>query len=178
MTTPCRYSTPRPATPTTLRAVPSSRPRSRPAVCRKMALPDPVTGTVYVTNDVDNTVSVLNGAACDATHHAGCRRLAPSAPEHEFLIAADPATGTLYGGSLTEPQIDVISTVTCHAGNVSGCAPVAEIPTPDPGSNVGAVDHATHTLYASDEAEAGTVLVINTATCNARHTTGCAAAPA
>src|SRR5262249_29884462 len=54
----------------------------------QMALPDPVTGTVYVTNDVDNTVSVLNGAACDATHHAACPPPAPTAPDHEFLIAA------------------------------------------------------------------------------------------
>jgi len=137
-----------------------------------------VTGTVYVTNNTDNTVSVLNGAACDATHHAGCRRPALSVPDHEFLIAADPATDTLYGGSLTEPQIDVISTATCHADNLSGCAPVAKIPTPDPGSNLGALDDATHTLYASDEAEAGTVMVINTATCNAQQTDGCAAAPA
>ena len=120
-----------------------------------MVLSDPATDTVYVTNNTDNTVSVLNGAACDATHHAGCRHPAPSVPDHEFLIAADLATGTLYGGSLTGSQIDVISTTTCHTGNISDCAPVAEISTPDFGPNVGATDDATHTLYASDEAEAG-----------------------
>jgi DNA-binding beta-propeller fold protein YncE len=143
-----------------------------------LVLPDPATGTVYVANILGNTVSVLNGAACDATHHTGCRHPAPSVSDHEFLIAADPATGTLYGGSLTGSQIDVISTATCHASNLSGCAPVAVIPSPDFGPNVGAIDDATHTMYASDEAEAGTVLVINTATCNARQTSGCAAAPA
>jgi len=99
-------------------------------------------------------------------------------PDQEFLISADPATGTLYGSSLTKKQIDVINTASCHAGDISGCAPVAEIPTPDFGPNVGAIDEATHTLYASDEAPAGTVMVINTATCNAQHTAGCAAAPA
>jgi hypothetical protein len=38
---------------------------------------------------------------------------------------------------------------------------------PDSGANVGAVDEATHTLYASDEASDGALMVINTATCNA-----------
>jgi DNA-binding beta-propeller fold protein YncE len=144
----------------------------------QMALPDPATDTVYVTNNLDNTVSVLNGAACDATDSRGCRRPAPSVPAQEFVVAADPATGTLYGSSFTGSQIDVINAATCHAGDLAGCAPVAEIPTPDPGPNVGAIDEATHTLYATDFAPAGTVLVINTAACTARHTSGCAAAPA
>jgi DNA-binding beta-propeller fold protein YncE len=143
-----------------------------------LVLPDPATGTVYVANIIGNTVSVLNGAACDATHSRGCRHPAPSVPAQEFVVAADPATGTLYGGSLTGAQIDVINAATCHAGDLSGCAPVAEIPTPDPGPNVGAIDDATHTLYATDLAPNGTVLVINTAACNAQHTSGCAAAPA
>jgi DNA-binding beta-propeller fold protein YncE len=142
-----------------------------------LVLPDPATGTVYVANILGNTVSVLNGAACDATHHAGCLNPAPSVPDQEFVIAADPATGTLYGGGF-QKQIDVINAATCRSGDLSGCAPVAEIPTPHFGPNVGAIDDATHTLYATDFAPAGTVMVINTAACNAQHTSGCAAAPA
>ena len=64
----------------------------------------------------------------------------------------------------------------CHAGDLVGCAPVAEIPVGHPLANVGAVDDATHTLYAADP-PAGTVVVINTATCNARNTAGCAQRP-
>ena len=45
----------------------------------------------------------------------------------------------------------------------------------DPGADVGAIDQATHTLYASDSS--GTVAVIDTATCNADDTAGCAAHP-
>jgi DNA-binding beta-propeller fold protein YncE len=157
---------------------PAVAPTFESGVVPGLVLPDPATDTVYVANIGDNTVSVLDGAACDATHHAGCRHPAPSVPDEESLIAADPATHTLYGGSLTQKQIDVINTATCHTGHLSGCAPVAEIPTPDPFANVGVVDDATHTLYASDEAPAGTVMVINTASCNAQHTSGCAAGPA
>ena len=97
-------------------------------------------------------------------------------PEHEFLMTADPATNTIYAGNLSQPQIDVINGATCHAGHLTGCAPVAKIPMADPQANVGSIDHATHTLYASDPFS-DTVAVINTATCNAADTAGCAAHP-
>ena len=49
-----------------------------------MVLSDPATDTLYVANTIDNTVSVFNGAACDATHSSGCRRPAPSAAALSF----------------------------------------------------------------------------------------------
>jgi DNA-binding beta-propeller fold protein YncE len=48
---------------------------------------------------------------------------------------------------------------------------------PDPQANVGDIDQATHALYASDPLS-NKVAVINTAACNAGHTSGCSAAPA
>ena len=69
----------------------------------------------------------------------------------------------------------MINGAACHAGQLAGCVPVAEIPMADPGANVGAIDQATHTLYAADSS--GTVAVIDTATCNADDTAGCAAHP-
>ncbi len=135
------------------------------------------TGTAYVVNlGGRNILSVTSVRRCNAARTAGCRVEAPAVPEHEFLLSADPSTGTIYAGNLSLPQIDVINSAACHARHLSGCAPVAEIPVPDPQANVGAVDHATHTLYASDPV-AGTVAVINTATCNAEHTSGCADHP-
>jgi len=131
-------------------------------------------GTAYVVNiGGRNILSVTSLGRCNATDTAGCRTEAPAVPEHESLLSADPATGTLYASNLSQPQIDVINSAACHASYLAGCTPVAEIPVPDPQANVGAVDHATHTLYASDPV-AGTVAVINTATCNAQRTSGCA----
>jgi len=49
-----------------------------------MVLSDPATDTHYVANTIDNTVSVFNGAACDATHSSGCRRPAPGAAALSF----------------------------------------------------------------------------------------------
>ena len=141
------------------------------------AAADPATGTLYVPNGLDNDVSVIDTARCDAAQTAGCRHPAPSVPDHEFLISADPATDTLYAGNLSQPRIDVINGATCNPTRLSGCAPVAEIPIAHPQANVGAIDDATHTLYASDPFS-GTTSVISTAACNATHTAGCAKAAA
>ena len=39
---------------------------------------DEANGTVYVVNQNDNTVSVLNGATCNATVTSGCKKRAPT----------------------------------------------------------------------------------------------------
>ena len=104
---------------------------------------------------------------CNATNTTGCRAEAPTVPDHEYLMTADPATNTIYAGNDNRRQIDVINGATCHAGQLAGCAPVATIPMANPQANVGSIDHATHTLYASNPSS-DTVAVINTATCNAQ----------
>ena len=137
----------------------------------------PQLGSAYVVNvGGANVLSVASIRGCNAVDTAGCRRLAPSVPSHEYLISADPATDTIYAGNLSLPQIDVLNGATCQAGDRTGCAPVAKIPMGHPMANVGTVDDATHTLYASDPSS-GTVAVINTATCNAQDTAGCALHP-
>ena len=138
----------------------------------------PRTGSAYVVNVGGASIlSVTSISRCNAANASGCRREAPAVPAQEFLLTADPATNTIYAGNQIKPQIDVINGATCRTRHLTRCAPVAAIPMPDPGANVGAVDEATHTLYAADEAASGTLAVINTATCNSRHTTGCAAPP-
>jgi DNA-binding beta-propeller fold protein YncE len=122
-------------------------------------------------------LSVLNPGRCDAIRTSGCRNEAPTVPDSEYLITVDPATNTLYAGNLNLPRIDVINGATCHAGDLSGCAPVATIPMAHRQANIkaGSIDEATHTLYASDPFS-DTVSVINIAACNATHTAGCAKA--
>jgi DNA-binding beta-propeller fold protein YncE len=137
----------------------------------------PQTGSAYVVNVGGASVlSVVNVSRCNAADITGCRTEAPSVPAHEYTISTDPATGTIYASNSNLPRIDVLNGATCHAGNLAGCVPVAEIPMGHPLANVGTVDDATHTLYAADP-DAGTVAVINTATCNADNTTGCASKP-
>ncbi len=162
--------------PPNLRATPVRGPGYNPFPIAFALIPR--TGTAYVVSSGSaNLLSVTSIRRCNATSTTGCRAEAPAVPEGEFLLSADPATNTLYGGNLTQPVIDVINSATCHTRDLAGCAPAAEIPVPDPAANVGAIDEATHTLYAADESPSGTVAVIDTATCNAEHTSGCGQHP-
>jgi DNA-binding beta-propeller fold protein YncE len=135
------------------------------------------TGSAYLVNVGGGNILAVTGISrCTAINTTGCRRPAPSVPQGEFVMSADPATNTLYGGNLGQPAIDVINGATCHAADLAGCAPVAQIPVADPGANIGAIDAATHTLYVADPPSQN-VFMVNTATCNATDTSGCAAAP-
>ena len=130
------------------------------------------TATAYLVNvGGQSSLSVMSIKGCTAVYASRCRVEAPSAPAHEYLMTADPATDTIYATNYELPQIDVLNGATCDPNHVSGCAAVAEIPVAALG---GAVDDATHTLYASEVTGTNEVAVINTATCNAHDTTGCA----
>jgi DNA-binding beta-propeller fold protein YncE len=136
----------------------------------------PRTGTAYVVNVGGGAIlTVASLSGCNAVTTTGCRRPAPSVPAHVGLMVADPASRTLYAASFNRPQLDVFSMTACRAGHLTGCVPVATIPMAHPMAAVGAIDDATHTLYVPDTD--GTTAVINTATCNAHVTTGCAARP-
>ena len=95
--------------------------------------------------------------------------------EQEFLFSIDPATHTIYASNQNRARIDVIDAATCNVRHLSGCKPVAHIPMPHKQANVGAIDHTTHTLYASDPS-GNTISVINIAHCKAADTTGCSSA--
>jgi len=133
--------------------------------------------TAYVMDEggMPRMVAVSIGR-CNAINRSGCRREPPTVPDHDAFLAEDPATRTIYAGNASLPRIDVISAAACHPGHLSGCAPVATIPMPDPQANVGGIDQGTHTLYAADPFSEK-VAVIDTAACNAAHTSGCSTAP-
>lgn len=146
------------------------------------------TGTAYMVNvGGSDVLAVADVRHCDAVNHSSCRINAASVPDHEYLATIDPATDTIYASNSDLPQIDVINGATCNAQDRSGCAPVAEIPIAHADAtcnghdrsgcaHLGAIDEAHHTLYAADGV-AGTISLIDTATCNAADTAGCAAGP-
>jgi DNA-binding beta-propeller fold protein YncE len=137
----------------------------------------PSTGSAYILNEGGSDVlAILNVRHCDAVDSSGCRVNALTVADHEYLATIDPATDTIYASNLNLPQIDVLNGATCDAHHLSGCAPVAHIPIADPRASAGAIDDANHTLYAAD-GTAGTISVINTATCNAGDTSGCSTRP-
>ncbi|MFZ0130431.1 MAG: YncE family protein [Candidatus Dormiibacterota bacterium] len=139
---------------------------------------DYATNTVYVGNGNDGTVSVINGATCNASHVSGCGQTAPTITVGSGPVddAVDQRTDTVYVTNLGSNTISVIDGDTCNAHNHSGChrtPPTIMVGNAPDGV---AIDEATHTVYVANVAD-NTVSVINGATCNARVTWGCGQVP-
>jgi YVTN family beta-propeller protein len=166
----------------------------RPATVAVGAFVDPVTNTVFVTNQGarPGTVSVIDGSSCNGSHSQGCA--------HQPLatvtvgggpsgIAVNPVTGTVYVANTGQTPhnqpvrhgntLSLIDAAACHAGDTSGCKAIGTVPAGVGPAGV-AVDTATNSVYVTDTQDGGpfhegTVAVINGATCDARHPSGCAA---
>lgn len=146
---------------------------------------DVPTDTVYVPNQNENTVSVLNGAACTLTYRAGCREAAPTtsvgfAPSG---VAVNPSTQTVYVTNRGDNNLSVISADACNGTHVNGCVGVWPTVATGVGPQTVAVDQATDTVYTAntgpnDDGSGTTVSVIDGATCNSHDTSGCGRAPA
>jgi DNA-binding beta-propeller fold protein YncE len=138
---------------------------------------DEATDTVYVSNGGDfvdpSTVSVFNGATCNAEDRGGCGQMPAEVPVGVVPIGiyADSANHTVYVPNAGDTTVSMIDTTTCNAAHLGGC-PTTEPPTvslPDSPDNVD-VDPTTHTVYV---AEAGGVGAFNANTCKATTQAGC-----
>jgi DNA-binding beta-propeller fold protein YncE len=135
------------------------------------------THTVYVANSDDGTVSVINGATCNATVTSGCGHsvataMVGSQPEY---LAVDQATDTIYVPNDADNTVSVIDGRTCNATVTSGCSqspPTIAVASPLQID----IDQATDTVYVGTNA--GTVAVIDGNTCNAETDSGCGQTPA
>jgi YVTN family beta-propeller protein len=139
---------------------------------------DQASDTIYVANVNDGTVSVINGAACNAQNTSGCGQVPPivtvgSGPD---ALAIDQATSTLYVANGNDTTASVVSTATCNAAVTSGCGQTQPTFTVGSGPTAIAVDPATRTVYVANYND-NTVSVVNSATCNAQDTSGCGKAP-
>jgi DNA-binding beta-propeller fold protein YncE len=156
---------------------------------------DPVTGTIYVSTVPRrgrSTVSVFNGATCNATQSAGCGQ-APHSVTVGFgavSLAVNAATDTIYVANFSKKDnpfggntVSVINGTTCNAANTTGCGTPPQTITVGPIFTTPAgvaIDQATDTIYVADLQNGevpGTVSVINGATCNAATSTGCGQHP-
>ena len=135
---------------------------------------DAASGTLYVADLIGDDVTVLRARACSAASHRTCRRLARSSPTGGARdLAVDAATHTLYVTQPATNTLALVDTRSCRAHAPAACgAPVATAPLG--AFPVGlAVDHARHTLYVDNRADA-TVWALDTATCNVDDHAGCA----
>ena len=98
-----------------------------------------------------------------------------------FVVAAalNPATHTLYVADL-KGSVDVIDVAACNAVTTNGCTrPVRKI-SDSQGPAALDIDPVTNTVYAvnnGDSDNGDTVSVIDGATCNGTHGSGCGQAP-
>jgi YVTN family beta-propeller protein len=81
------------------------------------------TNTVYVANTVDNTVSVIDGASCNATVHRGCGRQAAVAGVgvSPRRVAVDEQTNTVYVTNAGSDSVTILDGRTCNGRVRSGC---------------------------------------------------------
>jgi DNA-binding beta-propeller fold protein YncE len=158
---------------------------------------NPATDTIYVATiprspGKPGTVSVFNGATCNASTTTGCGQ-APDTALVGFdpmALAVNAATDTIYVANFAHKHlpfagntVSVIDGITCNATNTTGCAKAPQTITVGPAftTPIGvAVDQAADTIYVADLQNgegSGTVSVINGATCNATVTRGCGKTP-
>jgi DNA-binding beta-propeller fold protein YncE len=145
---------------------------------------DEPTDTVYVSNINDNTVSVFNGAACNAENTSGCGQTPATVPVGMVPVAifADPANHTVHIPNDGEDDVSMLDSATCNATDLAAC-PTTPPPTAPVAANpvTGAADRTTHTVYVSVCGDpqfgcsAGTngLSVFDAATCNATLQSGC-----
>ena len=149
------------------------------------AVGDVRTHTVYVVNAApagDGTVTVFNGARCNARVTTGCRHIIATISVGRFPVAAvlSPRTGTLYVANLGGNSISVIDAAGCNAVIRRACGRTPSQLKDPAGPDWLGVNLASDTLYAANSGKSGnggTVSVFNGATCNARRVTGCGQVP-
>ena len=139
---------------------------------------DERTDTIYVPNINDGTVSVIDGATCNASTVTGCGKTATVITGSQATEAAvDDETHTVYVDNWFDGTLSMINTATCSAADMACAETPTTIPVgPQPAALV--IDRASNTVYVqgstSGDASLGSVAMINADTCNADTTANCA----
>jgi DNA-binding beta-propeller fold protein YncE len=150
------------------------------------------TDTIYVANFNDqnntsyagNTISVMDGATCNATNATGCGRLPQTitlGPPYTSPagVAIDQTTDTIYIADVQNGEgsgtMSVINGATCNAATTTGCGQTPRSVRVGFGPSAIAFDPASQTVVVTN-IEDTSVSIINAATCNAITTLACSCA--
>jgi DNA-binding beta-propeller fold protein YncE len=139
---------------------------------------DQHTNTLYIANQLANTISVVDPNACAANRLLGCRQTWPTIAvgENPKQLANDEAHDTLYVGDYTGNAVSVVDTITCNSRITSGCGQTPPSIPVSGGAYDIVRDPVTATLYVAN-VDSDTLTLINTDTCNAHVTSGCGQTP-
>jgi DNA-binding beta-propeller fold protein YncE len=149
---------------------------------------DEQTDTVYVASIGGDSVSVFDGATCNASDTSGCSQTPASVPvgSEPLGVYADPTNHTVYvtntgapstgGGPANNVTVSMINSATCTATDLSAC-PTTPPPTVTVSGDAVAVtvDQGTASVYVTTfgKGRQNGFSVFNAATCNATVQTGC-----
>ena len=129
------------------------------------------TETIYVGNGGDDTVSVINGAICNATITSGCGQSPPTVAVGRFpgSLVVDEATNTVYVVDADDNAVSAIDGATCNGTVTTGCGQTP--PTAPVGSNPIwiTLNPVTHTVYVINQGDS-TVSALDATRCNATDT--------
>jgi YVTN family beta-propeller protein len=134
---------------------------------------NPSTHSLYVANQSDNTVSVINTSACNQHQLAGCNQTWQTTPvgSGPFRVAVNKTTNTVYVAAF-DLTLSVINGATCNATVNSSCNQ------PQPSTLIGnfptdlAIDETTNTIYVANNAD-DTVSIVDGTHCQGSDTSGC-----
>ncbi len=135
---------------------------------------NPVTRTLYGTNQTDNTVSVIDTTVCNQHHLTGCNQTWPTIPlgNTPRYLGINTITNTIYVSNRDDGTLSVINGATCNRSNISSCSQAQPI------THVGntpqqiAVDESTNRIYVENQSD-GTVSVIDGSHCKGTDVSGC-----
>ena len=138
-----------------------------------------ITNTIYVSNSIDNTLSVIDGATCNGQITSGCMQPQPTTPvgAAPYQVAVDETTDTIYVVNQGDNTVSVINGDVCNGTDTSGCNQSWPIVTVGASPQALAVNPSNDTLYVANRGD-NTVSVINTLHCNAHDSSGCWQTPA
>ena len=144
---------------------------------------DGVTGGQAAASGAHGSVSVINGAWCNAQVTSGCHQAPAEVPAGDGTgaVAADDGLHTVFAVNEFDDTLSAIDTRTCGGKVMSGCAirPPNEQAEPDRGP--GYVQFPTafallpkaSTAYVMDTGGVGRMVAVSIGRCNAITTSGC-----
>ena len=113
---------------------------------------DPANGTLYIADEGDNMVAILDARTCRAADTSGCGQtpefLKVGAAPFAFAVSADGRT--VYVADFFDNTVSVIRADACNAGHLaSSCAARAPVLAAGKAPQGLAFDQASHTLYVT-----------------------------
>ncbi len=134
---------------------------------------NPDTHTLYVSNQRENTVLIIDSSVCNQSHINGCNQTWPKFEVGNLprFFALNRVTDTIYLVTRDDNTLTVINGATCNSSSTAGCTSLATTAVGNIAQQV-ALDEATNTIYVVNQDD-NTMSVIDGSHCNGTDSSGC-----